>query len=54
MTIQNYLLNEKRKYLRFFEKRAHKAAHPQMRELAYPLRDEFRKLLPVVFDNCGD
>lgn len=38
----------------FFEKRAHKAAHPQMRELAYPLRDEFRKLLPVVFDNCGD
>lgn len=38
----------------FFEKRAHKAAHPQMKELAYPLRDEFRKLVPIVFDNCGD
>lgn len=38
----------------FFEKRAHKAAHPQMRELAYPLREEFRNLLPVIFDNCGD
>lgn len=38
----------------FFEKRAHKAAHPQMRELAYPLRAEMRLLLPGVFDDVGD
>lgn len=38
----------------FFEKRAHKAAHPQMKELAYPLLDKLRKLVPIVFDNCGN
>lgn len=38
----------------FFEKRAHHTAHPQMREVAYPLRLAFQELIPVLFDNVGD
>lgn len=38
-----------REWRHFFKLRADKAAHPQMREIAYMILDEFKKLLPVVF-----
>lgn len=34
--------------------RCSKKAHPRMRELMIPLRDELRERLPVVFDDLGD
>lgn len=43
-----------REFRWFFEKRAHKTAHPQMRELAYPMRAKFREILPGLFDDVGD
>lgn len=38
-----------REWRHFFKLRADKAAHPQMREIAYMLLDEFKRLLPVIF-----
>lgn len=38
-----------REWRHFFKLRADKAAHPQMREIAYMILDEFKRLLPVVF-----
>lgn len=35
----------------FFELRAAKAAHPQMRQIALPLLKAFQEMLPVVFDD---
>jgi len=29
------------------------AAHPQMREIAMPMLLEFKRLVPVVFDDIG-
>jgi thymidylate synthase (FAD) len=35
----------------FFKKRCHPAAHPQIRQLAVPLLREFKRLIPVFFDD---
>jgi thymidylate synthase (FAD) len=43
-----------REWRHFFSLRAAKPAHPQMRELACPLLADFRKLVPVLFDDVGD
>jgi thymidylate synthase (FAD) len=38
----------------FFKKRASKYAHPQMQEIAYPMLEEFKKLVPVVFEDLSN
>lgn len=45
-----------REWRAFFKLRTAPAAHPQMREVAVPLLEEFKKLIPVVFDDikCCD
>lgn len=40
-----------REWRHFFKLRTDKAAHPQMREIAIPLLEEFKKLIPIVFDD---
>lgn len=40
-----------REWRHFFKLRTGKAAHPQMREIAVPLLAEFKRLVPVVFDD---
>jgi thymidylate synthase (FAD) len=40
-----------RSWRHFFELRCHKAAHPQMREIALPLLEEFKVKLPLIFDD---
>lgn len=40
-----------REWRHFFKLRTSKAAHPQMRELSVPLLEEFKKRIPVVFDD---
>lgn len=40
-----------REWRHFFKLRTATAAHPQMREIACPLLDEFKRLIPVVFDD---
>lgn len=40
-----------REWRHFFELRAAKAAHPQMRQIALPLLKAFQEMLPVVFDD---
>ena len=40
-----------REWRTFFKLRTADAAHPQMREVARPLLDEFKKRIPVVFDD---
>ena len=42
-----------REWRTFFKLRTAKAAHPQIREVAIPLLDEFKKAIPVVFDDIG-
>lgn len=42
-----------REWRHFFRLRTSKAAHPQMREIACPLLDEFKKLIPVIFDDIN-
>lgn len=39
-----------REWKHFFKLRTAPEAHPQMREIAIPLQEEFRRLIPVVFD----
>lgn len=39
-----------REWRHFFALRTAKVAHPQMREITCPMLEEFRKLIPVVFD----
>lgn len=43
-----------REWRHFFSLRAAAPAHPQMRQLACPLLAEFRRLVPVIFDDVGD
>jgi len=40
-----------REWRHFFKLRTAKAAHPQMREITIPMLAEFKKLIPVVFDD---
>ena len=40
-----------REWRHFFKLRTSSAAHPQMREIACPLLDVFKKTIPVVFDD---
>ncbi len=40
-----------REWRHFFKLRCSKAAHPQMRELAIPLLEELKDLLPIIFDD---
>lgn len=40
-----------REWRHFFRLRTAISSHPQMRELAIPLLEEFKKLLPCVFDD---
>lgn len=37
----------------FFKLRTSKAAHPQIREIVCPMLDEFKKLIPVIFDDIN-
>ena len=40
-----------RSWRHFFTLRCHKAAHPQMREIALPLLEKFKEIIPVLFDD---
>ena len=40
-----------REWRHFFKLRTSKAAHPQMREIAIPMLAEFKRLIPVIFDD---
>ncbi|MFO0793398.1 MAG: FAD-dependent thymidylate synthase [Candidatus Brocadiaceae bacterium] len=40
-----------REWRHFFKLRTSNTAHPQMREIARPLLDEFKKRVPVIFDD---
>lgn len=40
-----------REWRHFFKLRTSNAAHPDMRSLARPLLEEFKKLIPVIFDD---
>lgn len=40
-----------REWKHFFKLRTSDAAHPQMREIAVPILIEFKKLIPIVFDD---
>lgn len=43
-----------REWRHFFNLRARKNEQPQTAQLAYILREKFRKLVPIIFDDCGD
>lgn len=40
-----------REWRHFFKLRISKRAHPQMREISMPLLSEFKKILPVIFED---
>lgn len=40
-----------REWRHFFTLRCSKAAHPQMREIAIPLLEKFKKKIPILFDD---
>ena len=42
-----------REWRHFFKLRTSSAAHPQMREVACVLLDEFKKTIPVIFDDIN-
>lgn len=42
-----------REWRHFFRLRTSVRAHPQMREVSIPLLIEFRKQIPILFDNIG-
>lgn len=42
-----------REWRHFFKLRTAGAAHPQMREIACPMLDEFKQLIPVLFDDIS-
>jgi len=42
-----------REWRHFFKLRTSTAAHPQMREVAQPLLEEMKRLVPGVFDDLG-
>lgn len=43
-----------REWRHFFKLRCSKRAHPQMREIAVPLLREFRRLIPIIFDDISE
>lgn len=43
-----------REWRHFLKLRTPPAAHPQIREVAIPLLNEFKVLIPVMFDDIGD
>lgn len=43
-----------REWRHFFSLRCSKRAHPQMRQIAVPLLGEFKKLIPVIFDDIPE
>lgn len=43
-----------REWRHFFKLRTNEKAHPQMREITKPLLKEFRKRIPVIFDDIED
>ncbi len=40
-----------REWRHFFRLRSSKRAHPQMREIVIPLLQEFKRLIPIIFDD---
>ncbi len=40
-----------REWRHFFNLRTSKSAHPQIREIAIPILEEFRKKIPIIFDD---
>jgi thymidylate synthase (FAD) len=42
-----------REWRHIFKLRTAKAAHPQMREVMCPLLDEFKRLIPILFDDIN-
>lgn len=42
-----------REWRHFFRLRTSNAAHPQMREIARPMLDDFKKRIPVIFDDIN-
>lgn len=42
-----------REWRHFFGLRTSEKAHPQMREIAIPILNEFRRLIPIVFDDIA-
>lgn len=40
-----------REWRHFFKLRTSKRAHPQMREVAIPILEGFKKLIPIIFDD---
>jgi thymidylate synthase (FAD) len=43
-----------REWRHFFSLRAHSAAHPQMQQVAIPLLIQFRKLMPILFEDIKE
>jgi len=41
-----------REWRHIFKLRCSKAAHPQMREVMIPLKEEIQKRIPIIFDDC--
>jgi len=42
-----------RQWRHFLKQRTSRAAHPQMREIAYMILEKFKQEIPVVFDDIG-
>lgn len=42
-----------REWRHFFRLRTSERAHPQMREITIPLLAQFKKLIPIIFDDIG-
>jgi thymidylate synthase (FAD) len=42
-----------REWRNFFKLRTSPASHPQMREIAVPMLEKFKELIPVVFEDIG-
>lgn len=43
-----------RSWRNFFKLRTHKSAHPQMREIAIPMLQEFKRRIPIIFDDIKE
>ena len=43
-----------RSWRNFFKLRTANDAHPQIREIAVPLLEKFKNLIPIVFDDIGE
>lgn len=42
-----------REWRHFFKLRTSKRAHPQMREIAIPMLEGFKKIIPIIFDDIA-